>query len=675
MKRSLARGPWPSLARVNFRILLLAGALVAFSRPAGAQSTYFEDGFECSDEAAFGTPAGANGWQSINPVDPFRTDANDGVSPVTDDFPDTFGTPAGFYENFLLTGHPTWRYVSVEATLTSADEDAMGLVVAYDSPDQYYACYWSQNQWMDCAGVAEFDFVSRTRLIRVDTDQPCVDGYSVDSEDTFTYTSSAAYRARLEVVPVPGGDLVRCTIDADLDGVLGTPNDVVLTYEDPTPFGAGLAGLMTHDNGNADLVPPRVDAVLDDVIITGRDPDMDSDGLPDSVESAIGTALTIEDSDDDCIGDRFEALMPAFVPDTDGDGTIDPLDLDSDGDGLPDELEVEVCSATIAPPDRDCDGTPDYRDLDSDADGILDEDEDFDNDGLTNREEDDLGTDQGDPDTDNDGLTDAEEVENATPGVFDPAVDTDPLDADTDDDGIPDGEERTVGDDGVITDPLDPDTDDDGLTDGVETAVTTPVPPGTSDRLDIPFVGTDPAVFVADADDSTTTDPTDVDTDDGTVSDGIEDTNRNGQIDPGERDPNDPIDDVPCGNGLIRGEEECDDGNVVDGDGCSSSCTVEDGFTCVGEPSVCDDDNDDDGVVNDDDNCPDDPNPDQTDTDGDGLGDPCDADADGDGYDDLLVAKGGGCGCRASERASGGWTWAWMVVGAVLALRRRRIRG
>ena len=30
-----------------------------------------------------------------------------------------------------------------------------------------------------------------------------------------------------------------------------------------------------------------------------------------------------------------------------------------------------------------------------------------------------------------------------------------------------------------------------------------------------------------------------------------------------------------CGNGVIDGVEECDDGNRVDGDGCSSVCTRE----------------------------------------------------------------------------------------------------
>lgn len=44
-----------------------------------------------------------------------------------------------------------------------------------------------------------------------------------------------------------------------------------------------------------------------------------------------------------------------------------------------------------------------------------------------------------------------------------------------------------------------------------------------------------------------------------------------------------------CSSGLIRGGEDCDDGNLIDGDGCSSFCRVENGFTCDNGsgPSVC----------------------------------------------------------------------------------------
>lgn len=36
-----------------------------------------------------------------------------------------------------------------------------------------------------------------------------------------------------------------------------------------------------------------------------------------------------------------------------------------------------------------------------------------------------------------------------------------------------------------------------------------------------------------------------------------------------------------CGDGLVFDNEACDDGNAKDGDGCSSTCTVETGFVCA----------------------------------------------------------------------------------------------
>jgi fibro-slime domain-containing protein len=39
-----------------------------------------------------------------------------------------------------------------------------------------------------------------------------------------------------------------------------------------------------------------------------------------------------------------------------------------------------------------------------------------------------------------------------------------------------------------------------------------------------------------------------------------------------------------CGDGNQDPDEACDDGNRLDGDGCSGACTVEKGFTCTTEP-------------------------------------------------------------------------------------------
>ena len=48
-----------------------------------------------------------------------------------------------------------------------------------------------------------------------------------------------------------------------------------------------------------------------------------------------------------------------------------------------------------------------------------------------------------------------------------------------------------------------------------------------------------------------------------------------------------------CGDGINLGEYECDDGNLVNGDGCSNECKVESGYICheggLNSPDVCKD--------------------------------------------------------------------------------------
>jgi cysteine-rich repeat protein len=58
---------------------------------------------------------------------------------------------------------------------------------------------------------------------------------------------------------------------------------------------------------------------------------------------------------------------------------------------------------------------------------------------------------------------------------------------------------------------------------------------------------------------------------------------------PGVVDPDDftlCLADV-CGDGVKGFAEDCDDGDNLDGDGCSLLCVVEDGFVCIGSPSWC----------------------------------------------------------------------------------------
>ena len=83
-----------------------------------------------------------------------------------------------------------------------------------------------------------------------------------------------------------------------------------------------------------------------------------------------------------------------------------------------------------------------------------------------------------------------------------------------------------------------------------------------------------------------------------------------------------------CGNSVLESPEQCDDGNIVDGDECSATC-----FTEGRPPDAQNPDTDEDGVSDSGDNCPTVSNPDQTNEDNDSLGDACDDcnDANGDG--------------------------------------------
>ncbi|MEM6639663.1 MAG: S8 family serine peptidase, partial [Pseudomonadota bacterium] len=140
--------------------------------------------------------------------------------------------------------------------------------------------------------------------------------------------------------------------------------------------------------------------------------------------------------------------------------------------------------------DRDLDGMPDRFEIqfnfdpENPADAVLDAD----NDGLSNREEYEQGTDPRDVDTDGDGLSDGDEV-----NVFQ----TDPGNVDTDGDNLSDGAEVNQ----FGTDPTVLDSDGDGLADGFEVSTTQTNPAesdsdgdGLGDGWEIEF-SLDPTVF------------------------------------------------------------------------------------------------------------------------------------------------------------------------------------
>lgn len=191
--------------------------------------------------------------------------------------------------------------------------------------------------------------------------------------------------------------------------------------------------------------------------------DTDGDGLLDAEEAIAGTSRSNSDTDGDGLSD-YEELEVYLT---------NPLSDDTDEDGLGDWAELcpwkatkaggvtkvtavgkpgeEVKGAFFISPfkaDTDEDGLSDYYEvieLGTNPSDIFtldnpyrDADMDFDNDGLTNMEELNAGTEPLSEDTDKDGLTDGAEIKKYS---------TDPLNPDSDGDGLYDGDEVEGGSD------------------------------------------------------------------------------------------------------------------------------------------------------------------------------------------------------------------------------------
>lgn len=157
-----------------------------------------------------------------------------------------------------------------------------------------------------------------------------------------------------------------------------------------------------------------------------------------------------------------------YLPDSDGDGIPDFINdfnhwqymIDTDGDWLPDCIE-EYLGSDMNLADTDGDKLPDGYEFfivgtdqnayDTLGEGLSDGEYDFDEDGLSNVKEYEIGTHPWEADCDSDLLTDGEEVN---------SYGTDPLKADSDGEGLTDGDEIVLG-----TSPLVQDTDGDTILD------------------------------------------------------------------------------------------------------------------------------------------------------------------------------------------------------------------
>ena len=344
------------------------------------------------------------------------------------------------------------------------------------------------------------------------------------------------------------------------------------------------------------------------------DPDDDGDGDPDETDCApldpaiyAGAEEGCNAIDDDCDGETDEDF-----PDTDGDHVADCLDDDDDDDGVKDPNDNCPLVYNLAQKDTDQDGQGDACDEDDDDDTILDVDDNCPlvwNVAQKNSDDDPFG-DACDDDDDEDGDPDVLDCAPTNPDVHHGAIEVcDGLDNDCDvmvDEGFPDFDK-----DGEA-DCVDGDDDNDGDPDETD----------CEPKNAAVFTGAFELCNLKDDDC------------DGAVDEGYPDKDGNGVADcqdddiDGDGDPN-VTDCAPEDPAIFHNATEaCDgiDNNCVGG--------VDEGFPDTDKDGVkdcVDDDDDNDGVLDPEDNCPLVANPPQKDQDSDLVGDLCDDDIDGDG--------------------------------------------
>lgn len=224
----------------------------------------------------------------------------------------------------------TLPYVSHDANSSRLDLDRDGVVALFDDND--------------AAGSA----FGGSFVAPIDSDQDNIPDYlDTDSDqDTVNDVEESGLPAAIDA----NGDGIADSINAsysDPDGIINTPSEILRNEGGNTDE----VGYRESTDDDADGIADAQDSNSNDSCIPNLKAsrcDSDGDGIDYAGEMSLGTNPNNADSDGDGISDAIEQ------GDTDGDGVINALDLDSDNDGFPDALEGLS--------DTNNNGIPDYID-------------------------------------------------------------------------------------------------------------------------------------------------------------------------------------------------------------------------------------------------------------------------------------------------------------------------
>ncbi|MEQ1567693.1 MAG: MopE-related protein [Myxococcota bacterium] len=345
------------------------------ARPVAAQTVVdFQEDFDAYTVAAF---SGTAGWVSNDPLDPWSAEFGGGVYASVDGSSGTWGS-GGHTDDHLVYTARTWFDSSLDAVVTSDDDDAMGLILRYQDPQNFYVAFVT-NDGAPNTG----DGSPRLHL-------PGAHVYVV-SGGVATELGSASVTYSL-VTPqtmrfVADGTTFSLWFDEDADGNLQL-DELFVTVTDST-FASGMIGLYCYDHGDVDGTA----CAFDDVSVNLSDADGDGhveiagggDDCDDHDPTVFpGAPESCDGVDDDCDGTIDEDVQLVFHVDGDGDGYGHPTTTVlacTPGPGVVDDTtDCDDASAQDHPgatelinnhDDENCDGKEAcFTDIDDDGWGV-----------------------------------------------------------------------------------------------------------------------------------------------------------------------------------------------------------------------------------------------------------------------------------------------------------------
>ena len=230
---------------VPLALVLLVGV------PDASSMTYYY-GFDKDADTFWGT----DGWEGSFCDDPWATNLNGGVTPLTDSGCDVEGCSAGNhcgyefgyysncshsdpFDNHVQVGALDWKDYVFTARFRNSDDDTVGFVFRYTNSANFYLFFMSRDIAPNPALPCSESFVG-SRLLRIRDSKVKVLGTS-----EVTYVQGAVHKVRIEL----NGSQLKVQIDADLDGTI-SPQETVFDVQDgklPT----GKVGLFAYENGAA----------------------------------------------------------------------------------------------------------------------------------------------------------------------------------------------------------------------------------------------------------------------------------------------------------------------------------------------------------------------------------------------------------------------------------------